>query len=67
MKTFLRFLHPSVIDVVLERIEIMFDDSDESFVIIPFVVSSDSAISWSDTLQDVGFSDADEGEDLVNV
>jgi hypothetical protein len=56
-----------VVDVVFERVEVVLDDRDESLVVVPLVVSSDSTVSWSNTLQDVGFSDADERENLVDV
>jgi len=64
----LGFGDPGVVDVVLQRIEIVLDDSDELLVVGPFELASCSVIfPRVDSFVDVVFGYADEGEEFVDV
>lgn len=64
----LRLLNPGMVDVVLERVEVVLDDLDESLVVLPLKRSADAlVVAGSDALENVLFGDANEREELVDV
>ena len=56
-----------MVDVVFERIEVVFDDPDQSDVGVPVELRSGLVGSRSDTLCGVGIGDTDEGEDFLHI
>lgn len=57
-----------MVDVVLERVEVVLDDLDESLVVLPLERSADAlVVARSDALENVLFGDANEREELVDV
>lgn len=67
VEALLRLLHPCVVDVVLETVQIVLDNSDEALVIVPIVVTSNSFSPGTNPLQDVAFGDTDEGKNFMDV
>ena len=56
-----------MVDIVLETVEVVLDDGDETLIVIPVEGTDGVLLARANALEHVALGNADEGEHLVDV
>lgn len=66
-KPLLSLLHPGVVDVVFEAVEVMLDNGHQTLVVFPVKVAACTVNTGTNALQNITLGDANERVDFVHV